>query len=153
MKSFQDLVDENSKLIDELMPWDLEEKLNQNNPPMLLHIREPAEFASMHIQCSANVPRGILEIVCDNDNQEDAPELVHARQQEIVVICGSGKRSVMATNTMKMMGYVNAISLKTGLKGWNDYNLPLVDNSGYTIDPEQVQTFLSFNTAPTQFTK
>ncbi len=59
----------------------------------------------------------------------------------------------MATNTMKMMGYVNAISLKTGLKGWNDYDLPLVDNSGYTIDPEQVQTFLSFNTAPTQFTK
>jgi len=63
MKSFQDLVDENSKLIDELMPWDLEEKLNQNNPPMLLDIREPAEFASMHIQGSANVPRGILEIV------------------------------------------------------------------------------------------
>ncbi len=59
MKSFQNLVDENSKLIDELMPWGLEEKLNQNNPPMLLDIREPAEFSSMHIQGSAKVPRGI----------------------------------------------------------------------------------------------
>jgi len=89
----------------------------------------------------------------DYDNQEDALELVNARQQEIVVICGSGKRSVMAANTMKMMGYVKAISLKTGLKGWNDYDLPLVDNYGNTADLEQVQTFLSFNTAPTQFTK
>lgn len=153
MKSFQDLVDENSKLIDELMPWDLEKKLNQSNPPMLLDIREPAEFAAMHIKASINVPRGILEIVCDYENEEHAAELVNARQQPIIVICGSGKRSVMAASTMRAMGYTKSTSLKTGIKGWNDFDLPLIDKTGTLVDPDQVEVYLSFNTTPQQFAK
>ncbi len=153
MKSFQDLVDEYAKHINEIMPWDLEQKLNQEIPPLLLDIREPSEFAAMHIRGSKNIPRGILEIACDPDNASDAPELVNARYQEVVVVCGSGKRSAMATYTMKEMGYEHAISLKTGLKGWNDFDLPLLNKDGNIVDPDQVINFLSFNTIPQQFTK
>ena len=153
MKSFQDLVDEYAKHINEIMPWDLEQKLNQEIPPLLLDIREPSEFAAMHIRGSKNIPRGILEIACDHDNASDAPELVNARYQEVVVVCGSGKRSAMATYTMKEMGYEHAISLKTGLKGWNDFDLPLLNKDGNIVDPDQVINFLSFNTIPQQFTK
>ena len=152
MKNFQALVDENARDIAELMPWEVEEKLNQTSPPMLLDVREADEFSSMHITGSLNVPRGILEVVCDFDNKETAPEFVNARDKEIVVICGSGKRSIMAANTMQKMGYKNISSLKTGLKGWNDADLPLVDKRGNSIDPEQVGKFLSFNTQPTQYT-
>jgi rhodanese-related sulfurtransferase len=106
----------------------------------------------MHIKGSINAPRGILEIVCDNDNKENATELINARNQEIAVICGSGKRSVMASSTMKKMGYTKSISLKTGLKGWNDYNLPLIDKNGNNINPDKVETYLNFDTKPTQFT-
>ena len=153
MKSFQELVDENLKAIEEMMPWDLDEKLKQaTSLPQLLDVREADEFFAMHIQGSMNVPRGILEIVCDFNNKETAPEFVNARDNEIVVICGTGKRSIMAAGTMHKMGYKNIHSLKTGLKGWNDANLPLVDNQGATIDPEQVAKLLSFNTKPTQLT-
>ena len=106
----------------------------------------------MHIKGSINAPRGTLEIVCDNDNKENATELINARNQEIAVICGSGKRSVMASSTMKKMGYTKSISLKTGLKGWNDYNLPLIDKNGNNINPDKVKTYLNFDTKPTQFT-
>jgi hypothetical protein len=34
------------------------------------------------------------------------------------------------------MGYTNVSSLKTGLRGWNEYDLPLVDMEGHSIDPE-----------------
>ncbi len=152
MKSFQELVDEIAKNIAELMPWDLEEKLKQATFPMLLDVREADEFTAMHIKGSMNIPRGILEVVCDLDNKETAPDFVNARDKEIVVICGSGKRSLMAASTMDIMGYKNIFSLKTGLKGWNDADLPLVDHQGDTIDPELVAKFLSFNTKPTQFT-
>ncbi len=152
MKTFKQLVAEHEQHVAEIMPWDLEEKLNQDNPPTLLDVREAAEFSAMHIKGSINVPRGILEIVCDNDNKENATELINARNQEIAVICGSGKRSVMASSTMKKMGYTKSISLKTGLKGWNDYNLPLIDKNGNNINPDKVETYLNFDTKPTQFT-
>jgi len=50
------------------------------------------------------------------------------------------------------MSYTKSISLKTGLKGWNDYNLPLIDKDGNNINSDKVEMFLSFNTKPTQFT-
>ena len=153
MKSFQDLVDEITKHVTEIMPWDLDEKLKQNNPPLVLDVREIPEFENMHIRGSFNIPRGILEIACDYDNEKDAPHLVGARKQEVVVVCGSGKRSVMAANSMKQMGYKKIFSLKTGIKGWNDYDLPLVNKNGNQVDADKVGKFLSFSTTPLQFNK
>lgn len=143
MKTFKQLVAEQAKHITELMPWDLEVKLNQDNKPLLLDIREPAEFTAMHIKDSINVPRGILESACDYDYSETEPILVNNRAQEIIVICRSGNRSVMAAGTMQQMGYRNTASLKTGLKGWNDYDQPLMDQGANVVDTEVAEIFLS----------
>ncbi len=144
MKTFKQLVAEHAKYVTELMPWDLEAKLNQHgHSPLLLDIREPAEFEAMHIKDSINVPRGILESACDYDYYETVPELVKARDQEIIILCRSGNRSVMAASTMQEMGYCNTTSLKTGLKGWNDYNQPLIDHHGKTVNADVAEKFLS----------
>ena len=45
----------------ELMPWDLAERLAQPDPPPVLDVREPNEFAQARIAGSLNVPRGVLE--------------------------------------------------------------------------------------------
>ena len=127
MKSFKGLVVEHAKYITELMPWDLEEKLVGNEPPLILDIREAEEFKTMRIQNSMNVPRGILESACDYNYSETIPELVKARDKETILVCESGNRSVMAAFTMQLMGYTNVAYLKTGLKGWNDYEQPLVE--------------------------
>lgn len=151
MKTFKQLVAEHAKHVTELMPWDLEAKLNQHGQsPLLLDIREPAEFGAMHIKDSIHVPRGILESACDYDYYETVPELVKARDQEIIIICRSGNRSVMAASTMQEMGYSNTASLKTGLKGWNDYDQPLVDNDANIVDAEIAEEFLNPKIKPKQ---
>ena len=72
---------------------------------LLLDIREPYEFDAMHIKDAINVPRGVLETACDYDYEETVPELVEAREREIILICRSGKRSVLAADVMQQMGY------------------------------------------------
>ena len=68
------------------MPWDLEEELGEVATQIVLDIREPYEFDCMHIDGSHNVPRGVLESACEWDYEETIPELVTAREREIVVV-------------------------------------------------------------------
>jgi rhodanese-related sulfurtransferase len=116
------------------MPWDLSRTLAAGNKPLLLDVREPVEFALLHIPDSINVPRGVLEQSFECDNDETVPELVVERKREIVVICRSGKHSAFAADVMQKMGFSNAISLKIGVRGWNDYEQPLVDANGDALD-------------------
>src|SRR5512143_2848619 len=127
MKRFQDLINDCLPQVGEVLPWDLREMMDSGLALTLLDIREPYEFETMHIQGSINVPRGILETACEYGYEETLPELVEARERDIVVICRSGNRSVLAAFTMQLMGYRRVVSLKTGLRGWNDYEQPLID--------------------------
>ncbi len=127
----------------EIMPWDLEERLQEKPDLMILDVREPYEYDAMHIENSINVPRGILESACEWDYEETIPALVRAREQEIVVVCRSGYRSVLAANSMQVLGYKNVASLQTGLRGWNDYEQPLVDKDGNPVDLEAADDYFT----------
>lgn len=70
------------------------------------------------------------------------PELVAKREREIVVICRSGKRSALAADVMQKMGFAKVVSLKTGVRGWNDYEPPLVDENGNALDADAVDVLL-----------
>ncbi|VAW95572.1 Rhodanese-related sulfurtransferase [hydrothermal vent metagenome] len=141
MKTFNDLISEVSENVKEIFPWDLEEILEYRNP-LLLDIRENYEFATMHLNNSINVPRGILETACEYNFDETIPELVSNKEQEIIVICRSGNRSILATDTMQQMGYTNVCSLKTGVRGWNEYDQELYDNNNNLIDPDDAEECL-----------
>ena len=141
MKTYQQIIDECLESVGEIFPWDLEEKLESGDKPILLDIREPDEFKTMRIKNSVNVPRGILEQSCEWDYEETIPDLVNARDQEIVLICRSGNRSVLAAYTLQQMGYQNVVSLKTGLKGWNDYEQPLVNDENNEVDIDDADEY------------
>jgi rhodanese-related sulfurtransferase len=117
MKKYMDYVAEATEVVAEIMPWDLDEELGEDAAPLVLDIREPYEFDCMHIDGSHNVPRGVLESACEWDYEETIPELVTAREREIVVVCRSGHRSLLAAKILMEMGYANVRSLKTGLRG------------------------------------
>ena len=150
MKSYDDLVDEALLRVRELMPWDLSRMLAGGKRPVLLDVREPAEFAVLHIPGSINVPRGVLEQSCEWDYDETIPFLAAGREQEIVVVCRSGKRSVLAADVMLSMGYTSAVSLKTGVRGWNDYDQPLVDAEDNPVDADTAETLLGPRLRPDQ---
>lgn len=151
MKSFTDLVQDSLQDIEELFPWDLSEKLEDTYSTMLLlDIREPAEFEAAHIERSINVPRGVLESACDWGYDDTIPALVEARDKEVIVICRSGNRSALAALTMKQMGYKNPISLKTGLRGWNDFEQVLVDIHGKQVDVDDADELFVSKVSPEQ---
>ena len=144
MKRFTELVAETAERVTEVFPWDLEETL-QAREVMLLDVREPAEYEAMHIAGSINVPRGVLETACEYDYEETLPELVEARDKEIVVICRSGNRSVFVCDVMQLMGYTNVSSLKTGLRGWADYEQPMVNGKGENVSEDDADEFFTPN--------
>ena len=125
------------------MPWDLEERIEANPDLLVVDVREPEEFEEMHIPGSLNVPRGILESACEWDYEETEPELVRARHREIVVVCRSGYRSILAANSMQVLGYENVVSLKTGLRGWNDFEQPLEGKQGDEIDLDNADEYFT----------
>lgn len=133
MKTFTQLVAECSKNVSELFPWDLTEKL-ENDEVLIVDVREPYEFSSMHIEGSINVPRGILESACEYDYEETIPVLVESRKKDVIVVCRSGFRSVFAAHVMQQMGYQSVWSLKTGLRGWTEFEQPLIDIHGNEVD-------------------
>lgn len=129
----RDLLAECQKHVAEIFPWDLKERLEGAAPPLLLDVREPHEFACAHIAGSLIVPRGILEMACEEGYEDAVPELVAAREREIVVICRSGQRSLLAARTLQRLGYRQVTSVRTGLRGWNDDEYPLIDARGRPV--------------------
>lgn len=143
MKTFNELVAKSAENVSEIFPWDLEERLQENPSLLLLDIREPYEFEAMHIENSINVPRGVLETACEYDYEETVPLLVEARDKEVIVACRSGNRSIFACEVMQKMGYQNVVSLKTGLRGWSDYEQPLFDKDGTEIDEDDAINYFT----------
>ncbi len=142
MKTFDDLVAEAATHITELMPWDLVDKLEQQENMLIIDVREADEFMTMHIPNSTNIPRGILEASCEQGYDESNPKLFNAREKEVVVVCRSGKRSCLAAYTLQQLGFKNAISLKTGLRGWNDFDQLLINIEGSEVDGDQAEAYL-----------
>lgn len=134
MKRFLELIRDCLSDVRELMPWDVEERLRANPEILILDVREPVEFDAMHIAGSLNVPRGILESACEWEYEETEPELVQAREREIIVVCRSGYRSILAAHSLQVLGFKDVVSLQTGLRGWKDYDQPLVDKDGNDVD-------------------
>jgi rhodanese-related sulfurtransferase len=149
MKRLTDLVADCLPAITEIFPWDAEELL-QDGSALLLDIREQNEFESMHIEGSLHVPRGILESSCEYNYEDTVKELVEARDRDIIVVCRSGNRSALAAFTMQLMGYNRVASMKTGLRGWNDYELPLINAAGQTVPVETADDYFTTRLRPDQ---
>ena len=141
MKKFNELVTESAENVTEIMPWDLEERLEDNPTLLLLDIREPYEFDAMHIKNSLNVPRGVLETACEWDYEETVPQLVQARDKEVVVAC---------CEVMQKMGYKNVVSLKTGLRGWSDYEQALYNKNEEEVDEDTAIDYFTSHIRPEQ---
>jgi rhodanese-related sulfurtransferase len=134
--TYKDLVAEILPEVHECFPWDVKKRLEKGDDLLFLDVRENQEYDTMRIKGSLHVPRGILETAVEWDHEETEPELVNARERQIVVVCRSGSRSVFAAHTLARMGYKYVTSLKTGLRGWNEFDMPLVDMKGNPVAPE-----------------
>ncbi|GMV45621.1 MAG: hypothetical protein AMXMBFR66_10190 [Pseudomonadota bacterium] len=149
-RRYDELLAQARSRVRELMPWDLAERLAAPEPPLVLDVREPAEYAAAHIAGALHVPRGVLEQACEWDHDETEPALVERTARAIVVVCRSGKRSLLAADTLQQLGYRDVRSLATGLRGWNDAEQPLVDAAGQAVDGDAAEALFAPRLRPEQ---
>ncbi|MGP8109754.1 MAG: molybdopterin-synthase adenylyltransferase MoeB [Thermoplasmata archaeon] len=94
--------------VPEVTPEELRDALASADPPLLVDVREPEEWAISTIAGSLEIPKA--------DLPERVDELTRARS--VVVYCRSGGRSADATRTLLGLGFTNVRSLKGGINAW-----------------------------------
>ena len=94
----------------------LADELASLDPPLLLDIRNPREWATKHIDGSQNVPLNHL--------QERIAEI--PRDRRIAVHCAGGYRSSIAASILHQYGVTNLIEMAGGLAAWEAAKLPVV---------------------------
>ncbi len=113
------------KQVDEWTPTQVHEALAEQHEAgsngqdiVLVDVREKIEWNEGHIPGAIHVPRGYLELQIE--------EAVPDKSKTVVLYCAGGVRSLMAGNTLKQMGYPNAISMSGGFGQWKGSGLPFV---------------------------
>jgi rhodanese-related sulfurtransferase len=98
-----------------LLPVALFERLSANERFQIIDVREYPEYAAGHIAGSQLVPLVELESRASELN----------RQETIVCVCHSGKRSAQAADKLVTLGFHHVYQLAGGLLAWEEAKLPL----------------------------
>jgi len=88
----------------------------QRQGALLLDVREPGEIARGSPEDAYPVGRGFLE--------SRVADLCPRADRELLLICGSGRRSLIAADTLLRMGYTNVGSVAGGFSAWREAGLP-----------------------------
>lgn len=96
------------------------EKLKDPNPPLVVDVRTPHEWASGHIEESMNLPLNRL--------QERIAEI--PRDRAIAVHCAGGYRSSIAASILHQYGITNLAEIAGGFAAWTAAQLPVRSEAG-----------------------
>ena len=89
-----------------------------NKGAMIVDVRPAEEFANGHLVNARNVPLATI--------QAEEDPLKKQRKKTLVTVCDTGLASSRAAALLRKNGHENVFSLKGGLRGWQQENLPLV---------------------------
>jgi len=88
----------------------LSDRLGSAVPPRVLDVRTPGEFETAHIAGAYNVPLDLL--------REHRDEIIKHLDDEVVLVCRSGKRAAQAEETLRNAGLCNVHILDGGIVAW-----------------------------------
>jgi rhodanese-related sulfurtransferase len=94
----------------EITPEDVKVKLERGDSFTLLDVREPWEFQAAHIEGAKLMPMG------------DVPSRAHQEldpEEEVVVLCHHGVRSMNVTVWLRQQGFEKAQSMRGGIDAWS----------------------------------
>ena len=104
-------------MIADLTPQQLAAKLKGPNPPLVIDVREPYEYAYSRIEGAQLEPLGQIVVWAKTLNPE----------AEMVLYCHVGERSAMATAYLQNLGFKRVLNLAGGIDAWAalvDPNVP-----------------------------
>lgn len=87
------------------------------NGANLIDVREDNEWEAGHAAGARHMGRGIIE--------RDIVSTFPDKAAELILYCGGGFRSALATDMLQKMGYTNVDSMAGGWKAWKDADAPV----------------------------
>ncbi|MGE5760564.1 MAG: rhodanese-like domain-containing protein [Gemmatimonadota bacterium] len=112
----------------------LREWLDTRSPLRVLDVRTPAEFESVHIPGSYNLPLETL--------REHREEIARHLDEDVVLVCRSGARAEQAERALAEIGLANVHVLDGGILGWQRTGSP-VDTGHSRWDIERQVRFVA----------
>ena len=102
--------------IAECEPTDLRTMMEDEQPLVVLDVRERHEFEAGHLQGAIHLGKGVIERDIEKHGLSD--------DARIVLYCGGGYRSAIAAKSLQDMGWTNVASLWGGWRGIQAEGLP-----------------------------
>ncbi len=117
MKSREDLLSSARDEIKELSVDEVNDYLEEGNTPVLLDIRGLDEWERGHLKGAIHIPRGVLEA--------EVEKRIPNKEDEVIVYCAGGVRSLLGGVSLKELGYERVISMDGGFGDWEDAHHPI----------------------------
>ena len=94
--------------MDQIAPQELKTRLDRNDRPFLLDVRQDWETRLCRLENAVHIPIEEIEVRTGELNPED----------EIVVYCHQGVRSAAVAEYLRQLGFKNVKNLAGGLDHW-----------------------------------
>jgi rhodanese-related sulfurtransferase len=114
---FLAIVEDAKKRIKEIDIAGYKQLLAAGEAGQLVDVREEHEYAAAHAAGAMHLSKGIIE----RDIETTFPD----KGTRLVLYCGGGYRSALATDNIQKMGYRNVLSLDGGWRAIEASDLPL----------------------------
>ena len=83
----------------------------------LVDVREDAEWNAAHAAGAEHIGKGVIE----RDIETKVPD----KDTELILYCGGGYRSILASEALGRMGYTNVHSMVGGWRAWEAAGAPV----------------------------
>lgn len=91
---------------------ELKAKIESGKSINLIDCREPHEYAESHIGGKL-IPLGKFQTM-------QIEEIEDLKDEEIIIYCRSGRRSMMACMVLDQMGFKNTVNVEGGILEWQE---------------------------------
>jgi sulfur-carrier protein adenylyltransferase/sulfurtransferase len=124
--TYKQIMDEARRLVPEVSVQDVRTRLAKNDGVTVLDVREKDEYRDGHVDGAISLPRGFLEMRVE--------EAVPDKSAPIIAYCAGGTRSLIASRTLKEMGYSNVVSMTGGFTAWKNAGMPFVQDHQFSAE-------------------
>jgi rhodanese-related sulfurtransferase len=90
----------------------LKTRIDSGEKINLIDCREPHEYEEANLGARL-IPLGKFQMM-------DLEELDQLKEEEVIIHCRSGKRSMMACAILDQMGFANTVNVEGGILAWID---------------------------------
>jgi rhodanese-related sulfurtransferase len=91
---------------------ELKARMDAGEKLHVIDVREPEEFEAFNIGARL-IPLGRFQMM-------DVDELMPLKDEEVILHCRSGKRSMTACLILESMGFTNTKNLEGGMLAWQE---------------------------------